>query len=695
MIDMINRFRSILFCWVITFIVFVVIPFSFGSDSKIYLKVAVLEDFPPQYSLSADGVPEGFAVDTITEIARLANADIQFVVKTDWTAMFEALRSGEVDLIPNQGVTEQRKEWFVFTSPVETFPVRVFVRSTSKKVSTLEDMAGRKVGVVRLNVGERLLTEQPAIQTVVYDHLKDAFFDLLAGSLDGIVYPEPVLRMLARKARLEDRITAVGPPLIEIKRAVSVLRSNEALLKRLDNAVGQFVGSPTYERIYAKWYGEVPPLFTTRQMMVLMGAVLMVVVITMAWWRYRSLVRINADLIQNIHKREQAEKKLKEAHDQLENRVRERTASLATTNEKLVNEIDKRKTAENLLREKEQFLASIFDSIQDGISVLTPDLKIVHTNKAMQGWYADHLPLENKLCFEVYRGLKDSCNDCPTLRAIHSRKLEMQEVPLLQGGKESGVLELYAFPMFNDDGAVIGAVEYVRDISKRKLAERSLADSERRLADIIEFLPDPTFVIDLNRRVIAWNLAMERLTGLAKKDIIGNPDFVYSTPFYEKPRPMLIDLALKRDSQWEKQYLSMKEKDGLLMESESFHPSMGENGLYFAGTAGRLYSADGDVVGAIETIRDITHTKQTEQEREKLIAELKEALEKVRTLSGLLPMCAKCKKVRDDSGYWNQLETYISQHTDANVTHGLCPDCMDSMYSGQEWYERGKKKGRF
>lgn len=373
--------------------------------------------------------------------------------------------------------------------------------------------------------------------------------------------------------------------------------------------------------------------------------------------------------------------------DDLENKIQEKTWILE-------KEINRRTKAEDLLREKERFLASIFDSIQDGISVLTPDLKIVHTNKAMQAWYAEHTPLEGKTCFEIYRGLKQPCENCPTLKAITNQKLEMQEVPLLQVGKETGVLEVYAFPMVDDDGIVTGAVEYIRDVTKRKMAERALADSERQLSDIIEFLPDPTWVIDKDGHVIAWNLAMERLSGIKKIQIIGKGDYAYAVPFYGKPRPLLIDLVLKRDKKWESNFLTFKDKDGILIESESYHPSMGDGGRYFASTAGRLYDAQGSVVGAIETIRDITHTKRTEQEREKLISELKEALEKVRTLSGLLPICAKCKKIRDDKGYWSQLETYISHYTDANFSHGLCPECMDAMYGGQSWYERGKQKGR-
>jgi len=78
--------------------------------------------------------------------------------------------------------------------------------------------------------------------------------------------------------------------------------------------------------------------------------------------------------------------------------------------------------------------------------------------------------------------------------------------------------------------------------------------------------------------------------------------------------------------------------------------------------------------------RDITQRKQLEAERERLIAELQEALGKVRMLSGLLPICASCKKIRDEKGAWNELETYVRKHTQANFSHGICPDCMHRLY---------------
>ena len=82
---------------------------------------------------------------------------------------------------------------------------------------------------------------------------------------------------------------------------------------------------------------------------------------------------------------------------------------------------------------------------------------------------------------------------------------------------------------------------------------------------------------------------------------------------------------------------------------------------------------------------DITDIRRTQKE-------LEEATKEIKTLSGLLPICSSCKKIRDDKGYWNQIETYISQHTDADFSHGLCPDCMDKLYGNQNWYKNRNKK---
>lgn len=80
------------------------------------------------------------------------------------------------------------------------------------------------------------------------------------------------------------------------------------------------------------------------------------------------------------------------------------------------------------------------------------------------------------------------------------------------------------------------------------------------------------------------------------------------------------------------------------------------------------------------TVQNVLARKRMEEERKELIKELQEALAKIKTLSGFLPICSSCKKIRDDKGYWNQIETYIQDHSEAEFTHSLCPVCMKKLY---------------
>jgi PAS domain S-box-containing protein len=93
----------------------------------------------------------------------------------------------------------------------------------------------------------------------------------------------------------------------------------------------------------------------------------------------------------------------------------------------------------------------------------------------------------------------------------------------------------------------------------------------------------------------------------------------------------------------------------------------------------------GRVVRIYAATRDITERRQARAERERLILELQDALSKVKTLKGLLPICASCRKIRNDQGYWTSVEAYILQHSDAEFTHGICPDCARKLYP--DFYE--------
>ena len=86
------------------------------------------------------------------------------------------------------------------------------------------------------------------------------------------------------------------------------------------------------------------------------------------------------------------------------------------------------------------------------------------------------------------------------------------------------------------------------------------------------------------------------------------------------------------------------------------------------------------IAGAIANAQLFTEKKRAEEEREKLVRDLQKALSEVKTLKGIFPICASCKKIRDDKGYWTQIEAYIRDHSEAEFSHGICPDCMKKLY---------------
>jgi PAS domain S-box-containing protein len=138
-------------------------------------------------------------------------------------------------------------------------------------------------------------------------------------------------------------------------------------------------------------------------------------------------------------------------------------------------------------------------------------------------------------------------------------------------------------------------------------------EAQRRLTDIIDFLPDPTMVIDEASRVVAWNRAMERLTGVAAQDMLGQGDYEYAIPFYGERRPILIDLVRIPHEEFVTKYAHIG-KQGSVLAGETFVPHLRGTSGYLYATASALHDSKGDFAGAIETIRDLTERKQAEVE---------------------------------------------------------------------------------
>ena len=183
--------------------------------------------------------------------------------------------------------------------------------------------------------------------------------------------------------------------------------------------------------------------------------------------------------------------------------------------------ITERKQMEENLKKDEHFLNNIFESVQDGISVLKPDLTIRHVNGVMNEWYKENLPLEGKKCYEVYHNADKPCDPCPTLRCLESGKTEWNVVPGLPGSPVDWI-ELFSYPIKDQNsGEITGVAEFVRDITERKQAEEELKGSEERLKILFDYAPDAYYIVDLKGKFIDGNKAAERTSGYKKEELIG------------------------------------------------------------------------------------------------------------------------------------------------------------------------------
>ena len=326
-----------------------------------------------------------------------------------------------------------------------------------------------------------------------------------------------------------------------------------------------------------------------------------------------------------------------------------------------------RKRAEEALRESEARYRSLFENTGTATFISEEDMTISEVNKKaveISGFTKQEIVKKMKTTDFVAQESREM------VREYHSgRRKDVDESPgeyefsLVDGqGKEKEVLIQV--------GMIPGTKESIAsiiDITPLKRTQEELRESEKRFRTLFQNAPIGIGLATLDGHILDGNDAIMEMFGYSKEEL----KEINLGDFYLDPRDRsLMFERFRTEGRINKYEVKLRRRDD----------------THFDASLTVIPFTHGGEDVHLAVIKDISDRRRVEEEREELISELQEAISKVKLLSGFLPICSSCKKIRDDKGYWNQIEAYIRDHSEAEFSHSICPACARKMYP--EFYDK-------
>jgi len=323
-----------------------------------------------------------------------------------------------------------------------------------------------------------------------------------------------------------------------------------------------------------------------------------------------------------------------------------------------------RQQAEEKLRESEERYRSLVEVSPDAVAVHANG-RIVYVNpagvKLFRGSNESDL-IDKPILDIVHPDFKELVRQRVIGAAEHGRAQPMTEEKFLCIDGTDVDVEVVSVPIVFKGMPAIQVI--ARDITGRKRAVEALRKSEERYRTLTEASLDIIYIISREDCVDFVNTSAAEMFHKKPEDLIGKtraslfPQDVFNQQL--RSLQSVFDTGMHR-------YIESKMT---LRDQETWL------GTWLV----PLRDDTGYIVAVMGVSRDITNRKWLEEDKQKLLNKLQDALSQVKTLNGLLPICSNCKKIRDDKGYWQQVESYIQKHTDATFTHGVCPECFPKLY---------------
>jgi len=325
--------------------------------------------------------------------------------------------------------------------------------------------------------------------------------------------------------------------------------------------------------------------------------------------------------------------------------------------------------------EQEAKYRLLIENINDGVVISQYDKFIFFNNQfaKMLGYDLDELLMKDYRDVYTERGLevlqeRKAHRDCGV--AVSS---QYETVFKKKNGDEIEIGANVAIIDYKGDKATFAVI---RDISERKKVEKEIRTQKQYFEALFNSTADAIVSLDQDDCIVNVNKQFETMFEYKIDEIKG-----------ENIDNIIVPKEKRQDA---KNITKLVQRGGIALSENKRQRKDGT--LVDVSIGGAPIIVGEKQIGILATYRDITERKKAEKERERIILKLQDALNRVKTLSGLIPICAGCKKIRDDQGYWSDVELYISKHSEAEFSHGLCNECMEKLYPEQ--YKRLKEEGK-
>ncbi len=346
-------------------------------------------------------------------------------------------------------------------------------------------------------------------------------------------------------------------------------------------------------------------------------------------------------------------------------------SELIYSNIKIAQTLKERDKLLNSLRESEAFLKTLINAIPTPIFHKDRDGKYLWFNNAFETFFGETKErLIGKSVFDIHPPELAEIYHAQDTELFNSGGIQRYDSQMKNAQGELRDIIFNKAVYTNSQGIITGLIGAIIDITERKQVEEALHESEKKFSTLFQASPvyiaftalDDGCFLDVND-------AFTKITGFQRNEVLGRTPVEIGLWFDPKERAKFIKLVRQNGDFYEKE-VRFRRKNG--------DPLLG------------IWSAEKIELGGkaclISVLIDDTERKKTQealrQERDKLRA----AISEIKTLSGLFPICSNCKKIRDDQGYWNQIEKYIGERSNAEFSHGICPECAKKLYPDFDLY---------